>query len=55
VGGHELGVDAVAGRLVEGPVAGAPVEAPEAGLADIGQSGAELVAEEADSPKTWSE
>jgi hypothetical protein len=35
----ELGVDAVAGHLVEGAVAGAAVEAPEAGVADVGEAG----------------
>ena len=49
--GDELRVDAVAGHLVEGAVAGAAVEAPEAGVADVGEAEAELVAEEAEQPE----
>ncbi len=42
----EVGVDLVAGQAVERPVVGGAGGAPEAGGADVGQSRAELVAEQ---------
>ena len=51
MGGDELGVDAMAGDLVERAVAGMAVEAPEAGVADIGKARAELVAEHPEQPE----
>lgn len=55
VRGDEVGVDLVAGEAVERTVVGGAVDAPEPGGADVGQAGAELVAEQPNRPKTWSE
>lgn len=41
----EVGVDLVAGQVVEWAVVGGAGDPPEAGGADVGQAGAELVAE----------
>jgi hypothetical protein len=47
----ELDVDPVAGQAVERAVVGGPVNAPEAGIADVGEPGAELVAQEPEQPE----
>ena len=47
----ELDVDPVAGQAVERAVVGGPVDAPEAGIADVGEPGAELVAQEPEQPE----
>ena len=46
VAGDALGVDAMAGERVQPPIVGAGVDAPETGAADVGEPGAELVAQE---------
>ena len=47
----ELGVDAMAGDTIERTVVGGPVDAPEAGIADIGEPWAELVAQQPEQPE----
>ncbi len=51
VRGDEVGVDGVAGQAVELAVVGGSGDAPEAGGADVGQAGAELVAEQPEQPE----
>jgi len=46
--GDEVGVDAVAGDPVQRAVVGVGFGAPEAGVTEVGEAGAELVAEEAE-------
>ena len=46
VAGDEIGVDAVAREPVQRAVVGGSVDAPEPGVADVGEPGAELVAEQ---------
>lgn len=46
--GDEVGVDAVAGDPVQRAVVGVGVGAPEPGVTEVGQAGAELVAEQAE-------
>ena len=51
VPGDEFGVDAMTRQIVEGAVMGGPVDAPEAGVADIGEPRAELVAQQPEQPE----
>jgi hypothetical protein len=49
--GDQPGIDPVAGDPVERPVVGGWVDPPEAGVAQIGQPGTELVAQQPEEPE----
>jgi hypothetical protein len=51
VGGDEAGIDAMASDGVEGAVAGVALKPPEPGGADVGQAGAELIAQKLEQPE----